>query len=450
MVLECSTIGSAHGHGRAFADRVRIVQKGQMTSLPKGGNNVSDDRRILRELAHQWAAIARKDRNAEKLRLHRAVNDLEPVRPVVLIDELPWHEMNIDDMLTLRCQDEVLRSVEWQFRTVIYRDQFMPADMIVPPYVSLPKVIRSTGIGVTVEEDIRVTDAANPIISHDYKDILRSDEDLAHLQDPVITYDAAETQRRYQLVGEMIGDIVPLRITGIPYFSVTTWDDISRYRGVNQLLMDLMDRPDFSHRVVRRITDIYLAQLEQYESLGLFDHDPQSLHCTPIHTSDLPRPGDAEDARTRRHIWGRGTAQIFASVSKRMHAEFDIEYMKETVGQCGLVYYGCCEPLDTKMDIVEQIPNLRKVGVTPWADVNRATEAIQDKYVVSAKPNPAAVAVERLDVDHLRQEIGEILAAVKRNNCACDIVLKDISTCRQRPENIFQWEQTVMEMVQGM
>ena len=152
---------------------------------------------------------------------------------------------------------------------------------------------------------------------------------------------------------------------------------------------------------------------------------------------------------TRKDIWGRGTAQIFASVSKAMHEEFDIEYMKQTVGQCGLVYYGCCEPLDKKIDIVEKIPNLRKIGVTPWADVNVAAEAIGKKYVVSSKPNPAAVGVAMLDKDALKKEIGAILDACKRNSCSCDITLKDISTCSNRPENIFEWEQMVMELVRN-
>ena len=53
---------------------------------------------------------------------------------------------------------------------------------------------------------------------------------------------------------------------------------------------------------------------------------------------------------------------------------------------------GCCEPLDRKMDIVEKIPNLRKVSITPWADVNVAAESIGKKYVLAAKPNPASVA----------------------------------------------------------
>jgi len=132
-----------------------------------------------------------------------------------------------------------------------------------------------------------------------------------------------------------------------------------------------------------------------------------------------------------------------------MHDEFDIRYMIETIGQCGLSYYGCCEPLDKKMDIVEKIPNLRKVSVTPWADVNVAAEAIDGRFVLSAKPNPASVAVPKLDKENLRKEIGRILDACKRNNCSCDIVLKDISTCCHRPENIFEWEQVVMEMVRN-
>jgi hypothetical protein len=111
------------------------------------------------------------------------------------------------------------------------------------------------------------------------------------------------------------------------------------------------------------------------------------------------------------------------------------------------VYYGCCEPLDKKMDIVMTLPNLRKIGVTPWADVNVAAEAIGRKYVLSSKPNPASVAVDRLDSDGLRKEIGAILAACRRHGCPCDIVLKDISTCNGRPENIFEWERIVMEMV---
>lgn len=405
------------------------------------------DNQILRQLAREYYQLSKEERNTERRKLHTAVNDLKMIRPVVMIDELPWNEMNINDELTMRCENPFLQGTEWFLRSNIYKYKHMPADMFFRPYIPVSKVVHSTGNGVSVQEKILKTDAKNSIVSHEYTDQFQSEADLEKLIIPVITYDSEMTMKQYNYIGEILGDIIPVKIVGRDYFSNSVWDEISVYRGVTYLLMDLIERPEFSHQLVSKLTEIKKAELAQYEALGLFESDPFSLHCTPILTSDLPGKDFDGGNMTRKDIWGRGTAQIFASVSKAMHEEFDIEYMKQTIGQCGLVYYGCCEPLDKKIDIVEKIPNLRKIGVTPWADVDLATEIIGEKYVVSSKPNPAAVGVAMLDKDALKKEIKAILDACKRNNCSCDITLKDISTCSNRPENIFEWEQTVMEMV---
>lgn len=407
------------------------------------------DKQILRQLAREYYQLSKEERNTERRKLHTAVNDLKMIRPVVLIDELPWNEMNINDELTVMCENPLLRGTEWFLRSNIYKYKHMPADMFLRPYIPVSKVIHSTGNGMNVQEKTLKTDEKNNIVSHEYTDQFKTEEDFEKLKIPVITYDSEMTLKQFEFIGEILGDIIPVKIVGKDYFSNTVWDEISAYRGVTNLLMDLIERPEFSHQLVAKLTEIKLAELEQNEALGLYDSDPFSLHCTPILTSDLPGKDFDGEKMTRKDIWGRGTAQIFASVSKAMHEEFDIEYMKQTVGQCGLVYYGCCEPLDKKIDIVEKIPNLRKIGVTPWADVNLATEIIGKRYVVSSKPNPASVGVEKLDQDALKKEIKAILDACKRNGCSCDITLKDISTCSNRPANIFEWEQTVMEMVRN-
>jgi hypothetical protein len=410
-------------------------------------NDMLENKKILRKLAHDYFEIANSDKNKDNIKLHKSVNDLKQIRPVVLIDELPWNEMNINDELTLRCTDTYLRSIEWFLRTNIYKNKYMPADMVVPPYIPVKKVIHSTGIGISVEEEILATDKNNTIVSHQYNDILKTEADLEKLHNPIITYDEEETMRRYQLTGDILGDILPVKLSGVTYFSLTTWDDIARYRGVTNLLIDLIERPVFMHKIVGKLVEISLSYLQQIEELDLFDNNPYNLHCTPGYTDDLPGKGFDGVRLTRKNVWGRGCAQIFAHVSKKMHDEFDIEYMKKTVGQCGLVYYGCCEPLDKKIDIVEKIPNLRKISITPWADVQISAEAINTKYVLSAKPNPAFVSEPILDEENLKKELNNILDACKKNNCSCDIVLKDISTCHKRPENIFNWEKIAMDMV---
>ncbi|HEY5585436.1 MAG TPA: hypothetical protein VIK78_13240 [Ruminiclostridium sp.] len=408
-----------------------------------------EDSKILRKLAYEYLDIAKSNNNSENIKRHTAVNDLKQIRPVVLIDELPWSEMNINNELTLQCLDPYLRDIEWFLRRNIYKKRHMPADMIVPPFIPISKVILSTGIGISVKDEILSTDKDNSIVSHKFTDILKTEEDLEKLRLPVITYDKEETLRRYNLVGEILGDILPCKLTGMEAFFIGPWDDIARYRGVTNLLIDLADRPEFMHMTVQKLIDIKMSELEQYELLDLFEQNPYSLHCTAAQTSDLPSKNFDGVKFTRKDVWGRGFAQIFASVSKAMHEEFDIDYMKKTVGQCGLVYYGCCEPLDKKIDIVEKIPNLRKISITPWANVELAAEAIGRKYVLSSKPNPSAVAVSQLDKENLKKEIGKILNACKKNNCNCDIVLKDISTCCKRPENIFEWEHVVMDMVEN-
>ena len=139
---------------------------------------VMEDVKILRQLAWDYKQIAADERNAERMRLHVAVNDLQPIRPVVILDELPWSELNINDELTMRCSDPFLRSIEWFFRSLLFRIKHMPGDLIVPPYVPVHKIIESTGIGISVEEEILATDSRNGIVSHKYADILETEADL--------------------------------------------------------------------------------------------------------------------------------------------------------------------------------------------------------------------------------------------------------------------------------
>lgn len=406
------------------------------------------DREILRGLAQRYYALSQTDRNLEAYRLHRQVNDLEAARPVVLIDEIPWGELErSEELLQLACADPVWRNLERRLRRTLYQAEHMPGDMIVRPYLGVSKKIRDSGCGLQVREETLQQHADQGIVAHAYEDVLATDADLDKIHMPEITYDEEASLKALQRLGDLLGDVLPVKLCGVPYFGVTTWDQVARYRGVTNLLMDLMDRPDFMHRTMRLLTDVARSRLDQMEALGLFDPYPQSLHCTTARTNDLPTASYQGGKATRADIWGRGAAQIFAHVSKEMHDEFDIAYMTETVGQCGLVYYGCCEPLDGKIDIVEKIPHLRKISITPWADVDHAAEVIGKRYVMAVKPNPAAVAGDRVDVAEVRKEIGRILDAANRHGCSCDIVLKDISTCGNRPENLFVWEQVVMEMV---
>lgn len=407
-----------------------------------------NDAAIVRDLAKRYMDIAQSDTNLEKTELYRRVNALKPIRPVVLIDELPWHEMNIDDQLTLRCESDFAREWEDHLRKCLFRHQHFPADAAYPPYISVPKIIHSTGVGLTVNDEVIAKDENNHIISHKYNDLLADEANLDLLHPPVITYDKEASEKRLEDAAALLGDSIPVKLNGFT-FSWTPWDDVSRYRGVTPLLMDLIERPEYMHRIMEKKLEIAESTITQYEKLGLLAAPSYHVHCTAGLADELTE-GLAEDSPiTAKNIWGRGAAQIFGSVSADMLEAFDIAYMKRFMDKFGLVYYGCCEPLHDKIHIVEQIPHLRKISITPWAKVDPAAEAIGGRYVFASKPNPAFVAEDTFDPERVRQEILQVLNACQKNGTTCEFVLKDISTCGYRPQNIFDWEKTVMETVLG-
>ncbi|MGD2176027.1 MAG: hypothetical protein PVJ27_11535, partial [Candidatus Brocadiaceae bacterium] len=89
------------------------------------------DRETLRGLARRVAEVAAQPVHARKAELWRRLNDLDPVRPMVYINEIPWHEMDVDGELELRCEDALCRHVEQGLRRIIYLWDHMPADMVI-------------------------------------------------------------------------------------------------------------------------------------------------------------------------------------------------------------------------------------------------------------------------------------------------------------------------------
>ncbi|MBL7220938.1 MAG: hypothetical protein ISS69_12540, partial [Phycisphaerae bacterium] len=112
----------------------------------------------------------------------------------------------------------------------------------------------------------------------------------------------------------------------------------------------------------------------------------------------------------------------------------------------GLTYYGCCEPLDIKMDILRKIPNLRKISMSPWVDPERSASRVGGDYVYSYKPNPAVLAEDRWRPEQAREDLVRYLDATR--SCHVEIIMKDISTVRRQPQRLWEWEKIAMEVVE--
>lgn len=400
------------------------------------------DKQTLRRLAGRYSKIANLDVQKDRLERYYRTNAMESVRPVVLIDEVPWGEIR-DEALTNACAPD-LGWIEAPLRRNLYQWEHFQVDQVVPPVFQVGKRARwLRGIGIEVKEQQIKGDTGAYIASHAYTDQLSAEDDLAKLHPPEVVYDQAATEGAFAVAKEVFAGLMDVEIVGSGGLHFNIWDDVARYRGVENLLMDLAERPEFMHATARRFMEIGQSQFKQLEEQGLLDPRPVLLHCTAACSRELPAP-DCRGHYRAKDVWGRCAAQIFGSVSPAMHDEFDLAYNELLFKDCGLLYYGCCEPMDRKIDILrKRFKNLRKISITPWADPQRAAENMGRDYVMAAKPNPAFVASPRFDPAPVEAEIARYCKACREHGTTLEFVLKDISTIANNPENLTQWAATV-------
>jgi hypothetical protein len=141
-------------------------------------------------------------------------------------------------------------------------------------------------------------------------------------------------------------------------------------------------------------------------------------------------------------MWSFGLAQEFTDVSPAQHDEFCLQYQLPVLNRMGLTAYGCCEPYTHKFDMIKKIKNLRRVSVSPWCDIKKASEALEDKYIYSFKPDPAMIAIEP-DEETLRKYFKNVLNAAKDNHL--EIILKDTITVENHPERFKIWLKILRE-----
>ena len=144
-----------------------------------------------------------------------------------------------------------------------------------------------------------------------------------------------------------------------------------------------------------------------------------------------------------------GMSQMLSTVSPQMFKEFEVDYTSRICARFGLVYYGCCDPLDRKMAEVRLIPNVRKVSMSPWADEERGAAEIGTDFVYSRKPSPAFLAVDHFSPDRIRADLVRTREVCQKHACSLEYILKDISTVRYRPERLFEWAQIAMQVAEG-
>ena len=289
--------------------------------------------------------------------------------------------------------------------------------MIVSDFLACPLAIHSTDFGIIEDVDIATTDPAAEIVSRHFHIQIRDFPDLEKIKMPVVTHNELATELYYQAMCEVYCGIMPVKKMGQTHIWFTPWDYLIRWWGVQEAMVDLVERPDLVHAAVERMVDAWMIELDQFVELNLLALDCNNTRIGSGgygYTKSLPGP-DFDPGHVKPHnMWGCSNAQIFSDVSPEMQWEFAVKHDLRWLERWGMVYYGCCEPLDRKIEVLRRIPNLRKISASYWNNTERLVDKVGGDYVLSHKPTPAIFARDHWDPEGARQELRTFLTKTRR------------------------------------
>ncbi len=397
---------------------------------------------IIRDLAKRYAEIAARPIQDERRDLWRRHNSLQRTRPLIYMRWFAaWNE---HPESKLQCEDPFWQSHERFLRMHIVQD-WIEDDYIVEPWIPQRASVKLPEHGRWGVPYNRIR-PAEPGGAWLYDPPLKRLEDIGKLASPRHVIDEEATARNVARLTDAIGDILTVAVDRTPAYWGFTGDistDIAYIRGLEQLMWDMSDNPEWLHRLLAHMRDGVLsvhAEAEAAGDLSLVSH----INQAQPYALELPDPAPNSGPVMRKDLWQFCAAQEFAQISPAMHDEFMFQYQIPILQHFGLVAYGCCEDLTDKIDMVRQLPNLRRIAVVPMADVARSAELIGTDYVFSWRPNPADVMCCGFDRDRIRRIIRDGMEAAK--DCIVDITLKDVQTIEHEPWRLREWVRIVRDI----
>lgn len=404
----------------------------------------AEEKQVLRRLAGEVGELAARPCEAEKRILWTKHNDLEPVRPLIFCDpENGWNEIIPEN--TLLCRNELARNWEMALRKEIFWATKMGDDRVTEPYFNIPYSYSETDWGMH-----HVQIGGEHFGAYTWEAPLKDySTGLPLLKFPEITVDYKTTEDVRQLAESIFGDLIKVRIKGNWWWTLgMTWPLIN-LRGLETYMLDFYLYPDELHKLMEILRDGHLAKLDFLEANNLLpDNTDMYVGSGGFgYTTELPQKDFAGKTRLI-DMWGFCESQETVGVDPELFAEFVLPYQMPILELFGLTCYGCCEGLDARWKYIKEIPNLRRLSVSPWADEEKMAEQLGSGYIFSRKPNPAKLAVADMNEDSVRKELRKSLDVATANNCVIELIMKDNNTLGHNPQNAINWCRIAREEIE--
>lgn len=405
------------------------------------------DKHSLRGLAQHWMELANLPVMAERKNLWTRLKDLQGERPMVLFEVWTVEDyVNPDELV---CQDPYLRDVELHMRRAIRQIEEVGDDMVLEPIYRLNWVIHSNDYGVPIISEHAIDERGGNVAYH-FTNPIQSLQDIEKLRPRSFTVDRRETYQRLNLLQDAFGDILPVVLHGSASFIAALTSDLFRLIGNDRLLAWTYDEPEGLQLIMRYLCDdrlAYYSWLENEGLLGLNNTSELVGSGSPGFTTVLPDKDYTGQTRLQ-DLWIWMESQETTMISPRMFNRLFLPYMAEISKLFGLVYYGCCEPVHDRWEqIIQAIPNIRAVSISPWCNQEIIAEKLGRDYVFSRKPRPWPISGDNPDWQVLEDDLDATLKAGQ--NCNLEIIYRDVYRIHGERQRLRRWVELVRSRIGG-
>ncbi len=421
------------------------------------------DRDILRQLGARKAEIALHPVNEERRRAWLALDCGEGDRVMVLAEHGGIRDARRPfSGDRLECVDGWARSVEAGLRADIWLFEQLQDDHVAEPWLNAGWQVSCSDYGVqaVVHQGGDATHMGSRRWDPPIRDL---DRDFDKLRPRTFAVDRDATLTAMERLENVLGDILQVRLRGSHYWTMgLTWRAIELI-GLDHLMLTMYDQPQGLHRLMAFLRDDHQAFSDWLETEGLYTLNNENDYIgsgSMGYTADLPRGGRPADAPvaapvdtsadtpvpvTAADLWVLLESQETVGVGPEFFEEFIFPYQSSLAARFGKTYYGCCEPVDNRWHVIERIPNLARVSVSPWADQEAMAAALGRDYVFSRKPNPTLISTGVFDERAIRADIRRTLEIAR--GCRLEIIMKDVHTLNEEPERLARWVRIAREEI---
>jgi len=414
---------------------------------------ISKDIQVLRELAKKVKFISLTDIQNERRELWSDFNSLlTDKNPIYVLDPYVISREVFEDDL-LKCEEPLLREYEYWLNIELYHASFGD-DHITEPWISVKPLYEDSdgtrkrrlwGIG---NNDERYADT----LALRYEPpFIKTLDDINKIITPSIIINEEKTSEVYDKINDAIGDIIDVVLDKAPDWSYGLSSMYGRLFNPEQMHYQFYDQPELVHSVGKLLSSEMMRLYEEYEKRGyLTNNDNTFMRWPPLqaphYSRELPSPGERRVLKMTQ-LWFRESAQEFEGVSPSMFDEFILTYTKPLMEKFGLVGYGCCENLTDRIPYLKKVKNMRRFAMTPWANDEECAKQIEDKYVVSWRPNPSEMVMD-YDPDRIKRIVRRAKKIFYEYGCHWEINLKDFITVEYDKERVKNWVQLVRNILE--